>query len=156
MWEVKKLIKKGDYLYCVVLGHPKATKNGYVLHHRIIMENHLGRLLNPEEVVHHINGDKLDNRIENLELLSVSKHVSLHGKLRGKKYADLQCPWCSKIFSREYRQCFKIKRSLYTACSKQCRGHFSRFIQQNGITTTTQSRLDNNLVRVYTKYADVS
>lgn len=156
MWEIKKLIKKGDYLYCIVLEHPKATKHGYVLHHRIIMENYLGRLLSSEEVVHHINGDKLDNRIENLELLSVSKHVSLHGRLRGKKYADLQCPWCCKVFSREYRQCFKTKGSLYTTCSKRCRGHFSRFIQQNGITITTQNRLDNNLVRVYTKYADVS
>ena len=73
MWEIKKLIKKGDYLYCTVLEHPKATKHGYVLHHRIIMENYLGRLLSSEEVVHHINGDKLDNRIENLELWSKSQ-----------------------------------------------------------------------------------
>lgn len=42
------------------------------------MENHLGRLLEPDEVVHHINGDKFDNRIENLEVMTNSEHVSLH------------------------------------------------------------------------------
>ena len=43
--------------------------------HRIIMEQHLGRRLETDEVVHHINGDKLDNRIENLELMGRSEHM---------------------------------------------------------------------------------
>jgi type II secretory pathway component PulL len=41
--------------------------------HRVVMEEHIGRPLLPTETVHHINGDKLDNRIENLEIW-VSNH----------------------------------------------------------------------------------
>lgn len=46
--------------------------------HRMIMEQHLGRKLEHTEVVHHINQDKSDNRIENLQLMTNSQHTSLH------------------------------------------------------------------------------
>lgn len=50
----------------------------YIPEHRLVMERHLGRPLNPDEVVHHINHDKTDNRIENLQVMSRAEHINEH------------------------------------------------------------------------------
>lgn len=48
------------------------------LEHRVLIEQMLGRQLTRHEVVHHVNGDVTDNRLENLRIMSQSEHIKLH------------------------------------------------------------------------------
>jgi CRISPR/Cas system CMR subunit Cmr4 (Cas7 group RAMP superfamily) len=61
-------------------GHPMAEASGYVKEHRLVMAENLGRALEPQEHVHHINGDKSDNRSENLQLMSDGEHKAHHNR----------------------------------------------------------------------------
>jgi deoxyuridine 5'-triphosphate nucleotidohydrolase len=60
--------------------HPNAQKDGYIFEHRYVMSQHLGRSLTNEEHVHHKDENKLNNEIDNLEIVSLSEHTRLHNE----------------------------------------------------------------------------
>lgn len=83
--------------------------------HRVIMERHLGRPLLDTEDVHHINGDPLDNRIENLCVMDRQDHIELHAKEKQKYPDEKACHNCGAIFLVNPR-----KRKRNKTCSKDC------------------------------------
>lgn len=85
-WRGGRNITPDGYVRIYQPLHPDSNKSGYAYEHRIVMEFHLGRVLKSSEIVHHINCDKSDNRIENLQLCqSASEHCKLHNDLSRNK-----------------------------------------------------------------------
>ena len=92
----KRLTKKSKgNIYCEI----KTTKKGkWKLEHRWVMEQKIGRPLKTSEHVHHRNGNRLDNRIQNLLLMSAQDHGSMNGKKLVKRKKGIFgfpiCPIC--------------------------------------------------------------
>lgn len=83
--------QNNGYILAYCPKHPNAHKDGYVLMHTVVMEQHLGRYLTKDEVAHHINHNRQDNRIENLLLMNRKEHMAMHMKERHQKRRILLC-----------------------------------------------------------------
>lgn len=80
-----KKTRSDGYTYIYFPDHPKSTKDGYIMEHILVMESVIGRHLDDDEVVHHINGKHADNRKENLQLMKRSEHTAHHMRERKRK-----------------------------------------------------------------------
>lgn len=69
---------RSGYKFVLYPNHPNANNLGYVREHRLVMEKFLDRFLKPNEVVHHIDGNTLNNDLSNLKLTNQPEHCSQH------------------------------------------------------------------------------
>ena len=77
---INNFVRKDSFFY------PMSFK-GTIPEHRLVMARHLGRNLHPWEHIHHVNGIKTDNRVENLKIVMFNHH-----------YGEIKCPYCDKNF----------------------------------------------------------
>ena len=89
-WKGGRIVIDG-YVYIYQPNHPNAMSGGYVAEHQLVLEEYLGRYLEKaktrslSEIPHHIDEDKQNNSIENLELCLGKTHTGFHNKQRHLK-----------------------------------------------------------------------
>lgn len=115
-WKGGKRKDKFGYIHIWI-----SEKQKLVREHRLVMEQHLGRALRPNEDVHHINGVKDDNRIENLQLVTKSQHTHLHKA--DKPNPRRNRSWC------DYPSCNILTGSHYKLCNKHYKLQWQRVRQ---------------------------
>lgn len=68
--------KHSGYMYAIDSSHPLANKSGKIYEHIYVMCNHIGRKLNPDECVHHIDRNKENNSLSNLQLMTIQSMLN--------------------------------------------------------------------------------
>lgn len=122
MFKILSECQGGGYRYCrTEPPHPKRNSNNLYPLHRVLMENKLGRLLEKGEIVHHKDGDKRNNIIDNLEVLSNVEHAKLHAKRVSR--ITIKCPICGRLFKMRLKLAkirFKQSKQKKLFCSHSC------------------------------------
>ncbi len=122
MFDIVSVCKGGGYMYARTNPiHPKANAKKLYPLHRVLVENSIGRILDKKEIVHHKDGDKFNNSIENLEVVNWAEHSKLHAKT--VKKIICKCSLCFSSFELQ-PNLFRLrkKRSLSSRlyCSRKC------------------------------------
>jgi len=147
-------MRNGEYELVVALEeYPgKKYRGKYCYEHHLVYWRRTGVVPKSDEVVHHENRNKRDNRFENLELKKKGKHNSEHNRERGRQMARLRCPNCGCVFEREYRQTHLTKGSRFTSCSRTC-GLFltGKYfgVGKVPIPKDVQKRIDDNVIEIF-------
>ena len=85
-WNGGKAKTRKGYIQILKRGHPRADSKGYVMEHIYVFEKETGVSVPPNCVIHHLDGDKTNNDISNLCMMSFGGHTTYHNKERVKKH----------------------------------------------------------------------
>jgi hypothetical protein len=110
----KPVYRSMGYMYILKRGHYRADKQSYVKVADIVLEQKIGRPLLPNEIAHHIDGNKLNDSPANLEVMDNLEHTRMHHEARRKKENTQTCLICGTVFTRPGR------KSAKKYCSRTC------------------------------------
>lgn len=86
-WTGGRFVTADGYVMVSCHSHPWPRKGGLIREHVMVMERHIGRRLGQNELVHHKDGNKQNNAIENLELMTFDAHSKLHRSFDAHTYS---------------------------------------------------------------------
>ena len=123
IWRKGYLVTNKEPRRNVILFNSKSDRST-ISYARYLMSVKLGRFLNKDEYVDHINGDKLDDRVENYQIVSC-KDNNIKSKIQTKSsemYVKLSCGVCGNIFEKPRNKTHLIIPKKSTYCSRHCGG----------------------------------
>ena len=124
-WKGGRYLQRDGYIYIWVgRDHLMADYKGRVAEHRLVMAAALGRALTSNELVHHRNENKTDNRLENLELTSRISHMTHHRTWEPGEYS---CAHCGRVVIP-----IRKPRGRFICCSRVCGIANARSQQKQG------------------------
>lgn len=117
-----------------------------MLEHRYVMERHLGRKLLHDEQIHHINGDRFDNRVENLMVVNQEEHDRFHKW----KYSKTKiCIICGKEFEP-----YESKRRDGKVCSHKCKMELDKIHAAKRKRPIVQMDMEENPLEIWDSARD--
>jgi len=128
----------------------KRYRDRYCYEHTLVWWRAHGSLPGLEEILHHKNENRRDNRLSNLEITKRGVHSRRHTKSRGQTMVLFRCPSCGIEFLRpKCRSQLSSKGGKLTFCSRQCTGKF-------GFSGACREKIDEairtNVVKIFRSY----
>lgn len=147
--------KKEDRRYAVLvpINKENGLKRTTISYARYLMSVKEKRILNKDEDVDHIDENKMNDDINNLQILSKKENIIKGNKRDGRKMIELKCPNCGTIFHRRKGQTHLTKnRGTYTACSKRCSSTFGVIKQYHPDSEFVKNGLKENIIKEYIEF----
>lgn len=135
-WVYGPILHKTEGRYFVYLVNKKTGEKTSTSLARYKMSIHLGRILTNNEFVDHIDENKKNDSLENLQILTRKENNEksrLHRKTK-KQMVKLCCPGCGCEFERERRQTHLSKNNVFTTCSRSCGGKVRALLQHGKLS----------------------
>ena len=144
------------YAVLVPIDKSKNLKRTTISYARYLMSVKEKRILNNNEEVDHIDNNKMNDDINNLQILTKIENIIKENKKNGRKMVELKCPNCGKIFNRRRKNThLTISKRTYTACSRKCSTTFGAIKQYHPDSEFVKNGLKENVIREYIQYDDI-
>jgi len=149
-WKIGYLVTNKENRKTLLLynSHTDRSSTQYA---RYLLAVNIGRYLLNDECVDHIDNDKTNDDIKNLQILTVSENNKKQGKIIGHLMVELKCPNCGKLFNRYKNQVHSIKSGKLSFCSRKCGYILNHYIRNlSGIELENAQK--NNIIKIYREH----
>jgi predicted RNA-binding Zn-ribbon protein involved in translation (DUF1610 family) len=147
-----KVFHRGEQRYyanLVPIDRHGGLKRRTISYARYLMSVHIGRELSASEHVDHIDNNKMNDAIENLQIVSLHENNRKASALLTKRMVDFKCPYCGKEFTKPAACSISKKNKHYYSCSRVCSGKFSSMLSKDKTDPLVVKALEENIIRVY-------